>query len=129
MWFAKKGHFDVVELIVNKQSQIFVINLNDQNVSGMTPFNYSLQTQVKRCFFFWDVSGFFNVQNQYLIRDSTAAGKIDLGQQKKRNSETTHPILLSGLTFLFVCEIPGKSSNQNLYFVSVKLKGVIPFTF
>ena len=33
---CKEGQFDVVELIVNNQ---FSINLNAQNVNGMTPFD------------------------------------------------------------------------------------------
>ena len=33
---CKKGHFDVVELMVNSQFKDFGINLNTQPVNGMT---------------------------------------------------------------------------------------------
>ena len=36
---CKEGQFDVVELMVNNQSKTFSINLNAQNVNGMTPFD------------------------------------------------------------------------------------------
>ena len=36
---CKEGQFDVVELMVKDQFKTFSINLNDQHVNGMTPFD------------------------------------------------------------------------------------------
>ena len=36
---CREGQFDVVELIVNYQFKDFTINLNAQNVNGMTHFD------------------------------------------------------------------------------------------
>ena len=36
---CKEGQFDMVELIVNDQFKTYSINLNAQNVNGMTPFD------------------------------------------------------------------------------------------
>ena len=38
IWLAKKGQFDVVELMVNDQFKTFSINLNAHHVNGMTLF-------------------------------------------------------------------------------------------
>ena len=39
---CKKGQFDVVELMMNNQFKIFSINLNDQHVNGMNPFDLAV---------------------------------------------------------------------------------------
>ena len=39
---CKKGQFDVVELMINDQLKTFSINLNAQQVNGMTPFNLAV---------------------------------------------------------------------------------------
>ena len=39
---CKEGQFDMVELIVNAQFKTFSINLNAQNVNGMTPFDLAV---------------------------------------------------------------------------------------
>ena len=55
----QKGQFDVVELMVNNKFKDFSINLNAQNVNGMTPFDlpvYALldfeQTDIRNYFDF-----------------------------------------------------------------------------
>ena len=40
---SKEGIFDVVELMVNDQLKTFSINLNDQHVNGMTPFDLAVR--------------------------------------------------------------------------------------
>ena len=40
---CKKGQFDIVELLVNNQFKACSINLNTQNVNGMTPFDLALK--------------------------------------------------------------------------------------
>ena len=40
---CKEGQFDVVELMVNDQFKTFSINLNDQHVNGMTPFDLAVR--------------------------------------------------------------------------------------
>ena len=40
---CKEGQFDVVELMVNDQFQTFSINLNAQNVTGMTSFDLAVR--------------------------------------------------------------------------------------
>ena len=42
----KEGQFDVVELMVNIQFKTFIINLNAQHVSGMTPFDLAVHMYV-----------------------------------------------------------------------------------
>ena len=37
---CRKGQFDVVELMVNDQFKAITINLNAQNVNGMTHFDF-----------------------------------------------------------------------------------------
>ena len=37
---CKKGQFDVVELMVNDQFKTFSIDLNAQQVNGMTSYGY-----------------------------------------------------------------------------------------
>ena len=37
---CKEGQFDVVELMVNDQFKTFSINLNAQDVNGLTSFEY-----------------------------------------------------------------------------------------
>ena len=46
---CKEGQFDVVELMENDQFKTFTINLNAQNVNGMTPFDlpYILCTVIR----------------------------------------------------------------------------------
>ena len=44
---CKEGQFDMVELIVNAQFKTFSINLNAQNVNGMTPFDLALGTVIR----------------------------------------------------------------------------------
>ena len=39
---CKEGQFDVIELKVNEQFKTFSINLNDQHVNGMTPFDLAV---------------------------------------------------------------------------------------
>ena len=39
---CKKGQFDVVKLMVNNQFKAFSINLNTQQVNGMTPFDLAV---------------------------------------------------------------------------------------
>ena len=39
---SKEGQFNVVELTVNDQFKTFSINLNAQNVNGMTPFDLAV---------------------------------------------------------------------------------------
>ena len=41
---CKEGQFEVVELVVNDQFKTFSINLNAQNVNGMTPFDLAVHT-------------------------------------------------------------------------------------
>ena len=41
---CREGQFDVVELILNYQFKDFTINLNAQNVNGMTHFYLTLQS-------------------------------------------------------------------------------------
>ena len=36
---CKKGQFDVVKLMVDDHFKTFSINLNTQNLNGMTPFD------------------------------------------------------------------------------------------
>ena len=42
----KEGQFDVVELMLNDQFMTFSINLNDQHVNGMTPFDLALKVRL-----------------------------------------------------------------------------------
>ena len=42
----QKGQFDVVELMVN-DLKTFSINLNDQHVNGMTPFDLALSMVIR----------------------------------------------------------------------------------
>ena len=42
----KEGQFDVVELMVN-DLKTFSINLNDQHVNGMTPFDLALSMVIR----------------------------------------------------------------------------------
>ena len=44
---CKEGQFDVVELMVNDQIKTFSINLNAQQVNGMTPFDLALSTVIR----------------------------------------------------------------------------------
>ena len=41
---GKKGQFYVVQLMVNNQFKAFSINLNAQNVNGMTPFDLDVDS-------------------------------------------------------------------------------------
>lgn len=40
---CKKGQFDIVELLVNNKFKACSINLNTQNVNGMTPFDLAVK--------------------------------------------------------------------------------------
>ena len=40
---CKEGQFDVVELMVNDQFKTFSINLNDQHLNGITPFDLAVR--------------------------------------------------------------------------------------
>ena len=52
---CKEGQFDVVELMVNNQSKTFSINLNAQNVNGMTPFDLAFNSgRMKIVQLLWD---------------------------------------------------------------------------
>ena len=52
---CKEGQFDVVELMVNNQSKTFSINLNAQNVNGMTPFDLAFNAgRMKIVQLLWD---------------------------------------------------------------------------
>ena len=44
---CKEGQFDVVELMVNDQFKTFSINLNAQQVNGMTPFDLAVCTVIR----------------------------------------------------------------------------------
>ena len=44
---CKEGQFDVVELMVNDQIQTLSINLNAQQVNGMTPFDLALRAVIR----------------------------------------------------------------------------------
>ena len=43
---CKEGQFDVVELMVYDKCKTFSINLNDQHVNGMTPFDLAVREYV-----------------------------------------------------------------------------------
>jgi len=47
---CKEGQFDVVELMFNDQFKTFSINLNDQHVNGMTPFELCTVIRYSRVF-------------------------------------------------------------------------------
>ena len=49
---SKKGQFDVVELMVNAEFKAFSINLNAQDVNGMTHFDLAVHSTILRklCF-------------------------------------------------------------------------------
>ena len=40
---CKEGQFDVVELMVYDKCKTFSINLNDEHVNGMTPFDLAVR--------------------------------------------------------------------------------------
>ena len=44
---CKEGQFDVVELMVNNQYKTFSMNLNGQQMNGMTPFDLALSTVIR----------------------------------------------------------------------------------
>ena len=44
---CKEGQFDVVELMVYDKCKTFSINLNDQHVNGMTPFDLALSMVIR----------------------------------------------------------------------------------